>query len=152
MTGQPASQVRASLPLQTSLVLGALPTAVACARLHARNVLYEWNLLSVADSVEIVVSELVTNAVRASTGPDGRPKYDMKTGLARVGLRLSSNREHILIEVWDQDPRMPMAKAAGPEDESGRGLMLVEALCEHWGCDTSSGRDGKVVWAKVQEP
>jgi anti-sigma regulatory factor (Ser/Thr protein kinase) len=150
VTGQPVAQVRASLPLQTSLVLGALPTAVACARLHARNVMHEWNLPSVADSVELVVSELVSNAVRASTEPDGSPKYDTKTGLARVGLRLSSDREHILIEVWDQDPRMPMAKAAGPEDESGRGLMLVEALCERWDCATRTGWQGKVVCAELR--
>jgi len=150
MTGQPAAQVRASLPLQTSLVLGALPTAVACARLHARNVIYEWNPTSVADSVELVVSELMTNAVRASTGPDGRPRYDGCMGLPRVGLRLSSDRAHILIEVWDQDPRLPAAKTADPDDESGRGLLLVEALCERWGCDTSPGRDGKVVWAEVE--
>ena len=69
MTGQPVAQARASLPLQTSLVLGALPTAVACARLHTRNVMYEWGLATIADSVELVVSELVTNAVRASTAP-----------------------------------------------------------------------------------
>jgi anti-sigma regulatory factor (Ser/Thr protein kinase) len=152
MTGQPAAQVQESLPQQTSLVLGALPSAVACARLHARNVMYEWNLPSVADSVELVVSELVTNAVRASTGPDGRPKYDTQTGLPRVHLRLSSNRAHVQIEVWDQDPHMPLATVAGPDDESGRGLMLVEALCERWGCDTSPGWDGKVVWAEVQVP
>jgi anti-sigma regulatory factor (Ser/Thr protein kinase) len=149
MTGQPALQVRASMPLRTSLILGALPTAVACARLHARNVMYEWNLPSIADSVELVVSELVTNAVRASTGPDGRPKYDAKKGLPRVRLRLSSDRAHVLIEVWDQDHHIPVAKTPGPDDESGRGLMLVEALCERWGCDTSPAWDGKVVWTEV---
>ena len=57
MTGHSAAHVRASRLLQTSLVLGALPSAVACARLHARNVMYEWDLPSVADSVELVVSE-----------------------------------------------------------------------------------------------
>lgn len=152
MTGQPEGHVRASTPLQTSLVLGALPSAVACARLHARNVMYEWKLPSVADSVELVVSELVTNAVRASTRPDGRPAYHAKTGLPRVRLRLSSDRVHVLIEVWDQDPRTPAAKAAGPDDESGRGLMLVEALCERWGCGTSPSWNGKVIWAEVQGP
>ena len=152
MTSQPTAQVRASLPLQTSLVLGALPTAVACARLHARNVMCEWNLPSVADSIELVVSELVTNAVRASTGSDGRPKYDADAGLPRVRLRLWSDRTRILIEVWDQDPRIPVTKAAGPGDESGRGLMLVEALCERWGCDTSPSRDGKLVWAEMRVP
>jgi two-component sensor histidine kinase len=152
MTGQAALQVRASMPLQTSLILGALPTAVACARLHARNVMYEWNLPAVADTVELVVSELVTNAIRVSTGPDGRPKYDPKTGLPRVGMRLSSDQVHVRIEVWVQDARIPVTKAAGPDDESGRGLMLVEALCEQWGCDTSPRWDGKVVWTEVQVP
>ena len=140
------------MPLQTSLVLGALPSAVACARLHARNVMYEWCLPAVADSVELVVSELVTNAVCACTDLDGRAKYDAETGLPPVGLRLSSDRAHVLIEVWDQDPSPPIAKTAGPDDESGRGLMLVEALCERWGCDTSPGWDGKVVWTEIQVP
>jgi anti-sigma regulatory factor (Ser/Thr protein kinase) len=149
VTGQPAAQVRASLPLQTSLVLGALSSAVACARLHARNVMYEWNLPSAADSVELIVSELVTNAVCASTGPNGRPRYDAKTGLPPVGLRLSYDRVHVLIEVWDQDPRLPMARAADSDDESGRGLMLVEALCERWDCTVSPRWGGKVVWAEV---
>jgi anti-sigma regulatory factor (Ser/Thr protein kinase) len=138
------------MPLQTSLVLGALPSAVACARLHARTVLYEWSLASVADSLELVVSELVTNAVRASTGLDGRPRYDAKTGMSSVCLRLSSNRTHVLIEVWDQDPRMPVSRAAGPDDESGRGLMLVEALSDRWGCGVPPGGDGKVVWAELE--
>lgn len=150
MTGRPATRLGAPSPLQTSLALGALPSAVACARLHARNVMHEWNLPSIADSVELVVSELVTNAVRASTGPDGRPKYNAKTGLPRVGLRLSSDRARVRIEVWDQDFHRPTAKAAGPDDESGRGLMLVEALCDRWGCDTPPGRDGKAVWAELR--
>lgn len=111
--------------------------------------MYEWSLESAADSVELVVSELVTNAVRASTGPDGLPKYDEKTGLPRVGLRLSSDRTHLRIEVWDQDPHIPVSKAASPDDESGRGLMLVEALSERWGCDTTPGQSSKVVWAEL---
>jgi anti-sigma regulatory factor (Ser/Thr protein kinase) len=149
MTGQPVSQVRASLPLQTSLVFGALPTAVACARLHARNVMYEWGLATIADSVELVVSELVTNAVCASTGSDGRPVYGAKTGLSSVRLRLFSDRTHVLIEVWDQDPGMPISKAARPDDESGRGLMLVEGLCDRWGCGASTSGNGKLVWAEL---
>ena len=106
MTGLPAAQAGASVPLQTSLWLGALPSAVGCARLHARNVMHEWNLPSVAGTVELVVSELVTDAVRASTGPDGRPRYGAKAGLPHIHLQLSSDRMHVLIEVWDQDPRM----------------------------------------------
>lgn len=147
MTGQPAAQVRASMPLQTSLVLGALPSAVACARLHARNVMYEWNLPSIADSVELVVSELVTNAVRASTSPDGRPKHN--AGLPPIYLRLSTDGAHVLVEVWDKDARLPVVRDAGPDDESGRGLMLVEALCLRWDCGAPAGWHGKVVWAEL---
>ncbi len=112
--------------------------------------MYEWNLASVADNVELVVSEFVTNAVRASTGPDGQPKYRAQAGLSRIHLRLSSDRAHVLIEVWDQDPRLPVAKGASPDDESGRGLMLVEAVCERWNCDVVPGWVGKVVWAEVR--
>lgn len=150
MTGQPATQAKGSWVLQSSLVLGALPPAAGCARLHARNVMCEWSLAAVAESVELVVSELVTNALRASTDADGRPSYDDATGLPRVHLRLSSNRQRVLIEVWDQDNQLPAPKGAGPDDESGRGLMLVEALCERWGCDTSPEWAGKVVWADLR--
>jgi anti-sigma regulatory factor (Ser/Thr protein kinase) len=150
MTAQPAAQAGTSWPLQTSLMLGALPSAVACARLHARNVMREWNVASAAESVELVVSELVTNAVDASTDPDGQPKYDIKAGMRRVQLKLSSDQTNVLIEVFDQDPQLPVARTAGPDDDSGRGLMLVEALCERWDCGTRAGWDGKVVWAVVR--
>ena len=65
-----------SWPLQTTLTLGALPTAAGCARLHARNVISGWGQAALADNVELVVSELVTNAILASTYPDGRPRYE----------------------------------------------------------------------------
>jgi hypothetical protein len=55
---------------------GALPGATPCARLHARAVLHEWGLAGLAEAAELIVSELVTNAVRASTAPDGHPRYD----------------------------------------------------------------------------
>ena len=60
---------------QSHLVLGALPSAVPCARLHARLVLAEWDLKPLAETAELIVSELVTNAVRASTGlPERRAR------------------------------------------------------------------------------
>jgi anti-sigma regulatory factor (Ser/Thr protein kinase) len=142
-------------PLSSSLMLGALPTAVGCARLHARSVMGEWGLGAFADNVELVVSELVTNAVLASTGPDGRPVYpDNVAGLPVVRLRLSSDRAGVLIEVWDMSRQAPIAIAthADPQEEGGRGLMLVEALCERWSWDVSPGWAGKVVWAEFRRP
>jgi hypothetical protein len=55
-------------PLRSFLELGALPSAVPCARYHCRQVLWEWRLTGLAQSAELLVSELVTNAITAS-GP-----------------------------------------------------------------------------------
>lgn len=52
-------------PVRSSLELGALPTSVPCARLHTRHLLWEWGLDGLVEPAELLVSELVTNAVRA---------------------------------------------------------------------------------------
>jgi anti-sigma regulatory factor (Ser/Thr protein kinase) len=138
----------AEWPLSTSLPLGALPGATPCARLHARAVLAEWGLGDVAESAELIVSELVTNAVLASMGPDGRPRYD-GAAMPVVILQMASDRIRLLIEVWDGIPDPPAAAHPEPDDESGRGLMLVEAVCDHWSWQTVAGWPGKVVWAEL---
>lgn len=136
-------------PLSSSLALGALPTAPSCARLHASAVLHEWDLVGLAETVELIVSELVTNAVRVTTDLDGRPRYDdAVSGLPVVHLRLSSDRARVAVEVWDKSTAAPTPKHAEPDQEGGRGLMLVEALCERWGWDAVPGWRGKVVWAE----
>jgi anti-sigma regulatory factor (Ser/Thr protein kinase) len=138
----------ASWPLSTSLPLGALPGATPCARLHARAVLSEWGLGELAEAAELVVSELVTNAVRASTTPDGHPRYD-GAGMPVVVLRMASDHIKLMIEVWDVIPGAPAAARPGPDDESGRGLMLVAAQCDRWSWQTVPGWPGKVVWAEL---
>src|ERR1700722_9010760 len=60
-------------PLRSSLQLGALPTATPCARLHARHVLREWGIIGIADTAELLVSELVTNGVRAAQTLEPKP-------------------------------------------------------------------------------
>ena len=139
----------AEWPLSTSLPLGALTGATPCARLHARAVLAEWGLHDLAESAELVVSELVTNAVRASTGPDGRPRYD-GAAMPVVILRIASDCIRLLIEVWDGIPDAPAAAYPEPDEESGRGLMLVEAACDHWSWQTVPGWPGKVIWAELR--
>ena len=135
-------------PLSSSLPLGALPGATPCARLHARAVLHEWGLAGLAEAAELIVSELVTNAVRASTHPDGRPRYDA-TGMPVVVLRLASDHFKLLVEVWDVIPGAPAAAHPGPDDENGRGLMLVAAQCDRWSWQSAPGWPGKVVWAEL---
>jgi anti-sigma regulatory factor (Ser/Thr protein kinase) len=143
----PAS-MPASWPMSSSLPLGALVTATPCARMHSRAVLAEWGLDGLAEAVELVVSELVTNAVRASTDADGRPRYD-GAGLPVVIVRLGTDGFRVMIEIWDGIPGAPVAEQAGPDDESGRGLLLVEAVCARWSWETVPGWPGKVVWAEL---
>jgi anti-sigma regulatory factor (Ser/Thr protein kinase) len=136
-------------PLTSLLVLGALPLAVGCARLHARHVLHEWQLTAACATVELVVSELATNAIHALTYPDGRPRYRDSGGLPVIYVRLSSDRGQVLVEVWDANPNPPVRCDLELGAEHGRGLMLVDALCDQWSWYTSEGLSGKVVWAKV---
>jgi hypothetical protein len=58
----------------------------------------------------------------------------------------------VLIEVRDDIPRAPVAGQAGPDDESGRGLMLIEAVCDRWSWATEPGWTGKVVPAELRIP
>ncbi len=137
----------ASTP-HTHLELGAFPTAVPCARLHAKHVLREWNLPDLADTAELIVSELVTNAVRASAGLM-QSRYDGRwvPGAPPVRLWLLSDGRHIVIQVWDANEEMPACQDAGLDAEGGRGLLLVESLSVEWGSYTPEMSSGKVVWA-----
>jgi anti-sigma regulatory factor (Ser/Thr protein kinase) len=118
--------------------------------MHARAVVAEWPLDDIAEDISHVISELVTNAVRASTGADGRPKYTATSGsLPVVHLRLQSDRRRVIVEVWDLSTALPVAKQPDPDAESGRGLLLVEALTERWGWEHIPNWPGKVVWAEL---
>jgi Histidine kinase-like ATPase domain len=138
-------------PLSAHLPLGALPTAVPCARMYTRVVLGEWGLAKAADAAGLVVSELLTNSIRACTDPDGRPRYD-DAALPVVHLRLASDRARVLVEVWDSVRHAPVARRAGPDEEGGRGIALVQALSDRWDWATVPGWPGKVVWAELRSP
>jgi anti-sigma regulatory factor (Ser/Thr protein kinase) len=137
--------------LRTFLELGALPTAVPCARLHARQVLWEWRMDTLSDTTELLVSELVTNAVQASVGLTGsRRSGRWVPGTPPVRLWLSSDKERVLIQVWDGNDRYPAPQQPGPDVESGRGLLLVESLSAEWGSYPPERSSGKVVWALIE--
>jgi len=144
-----AAPPQARWAVQSVLIVAAMPTATPCARLHARAIALEWGLDELADPIELVVSELVTNAVQASVDHDGRPRYSADTGIACVHLRLSTDGRAALIEVWDENTQMPTPVQPGLVDEGGRGLMLVDALTERWGWSLPPSGRGKVVWALV---
>ncbi|MDQ2873304.1 MAG: ATP-binding protein, partial [Actinomycetota bacterium] len=131
-------------PMRHFLELGALSGAVPCARLHARHVLREWGLAAVADVVELVVAELLTNAISASRAADPD---------SPVRLWLQSDRASVLVQVWDASPQPPSATTAGADDEHGRGLLLVEAVsvgCGWYIPAANTGTAGKAVWALCQ--
>ncbi len=66
-------------------------------------------------------------------------------------MRLSSDRERVLIEVWDSNPLAPDPRNAHVDGEAGRGLTLVAELCERWDWyPVKDGWGGKVVWGMVK--
>jgi anti-sigma regulatory factor (Ser/Thr protein kinase) len=134
-------------PMRDFLELGALPGAVPCARLHARHIMQEWALAPLTDAIELLVAELLTNAIRASRA------YDQDSP---VRLWLLSDRTSVLILAWDANPQPPASRRPGADDENGRGLLLVEAVSADWawyipgvGTGTASIA-GKTVWSLVQ--
>ncbi|TLQ44006.1 ATP-binding SpoIIE family protein phosphatase [Streptomyces marianii] len=102
------------------------------ARRLARRALARWGLEELSDSVELLVSEVVTNAVRYAERP--------------VTLRLLRT-EVLRCEVGDDSPQLPRQRRARDTDEGGRGLFLVNRLARRWGATRLS--TGKVVWFEL---
>ncbi|MGX1880991.1 SpoIIE family protein phosphatase [Streptomyces sp. NPDC055287] len=102
------------------------------ARRLARRALARWGLEELSDSVELLVSEVVTNAVRYAERP--------------VTLRLLRT-DVLRCEVGDDSPQLPRQRRARDTDEGGRGLFLVNRLARRWGATRLSS--GKVVWFEL---
>jgi anti-sigma regulatory factor (Ser/Thr protein kinase) len=135
----------AGWPFRSLLELGVLPSAVPCARLHTRQVLWEWGLRDAAESAELVVSELLTNALCASEAI-----ANVETA-AHTSLQLEANvRGSLVVQVWDGHSHPPVRGEVDEEAEGGRGLLIVEALCDNWGWYwPDGGEQGKWVWAAM---
>ena len=134
-----AAPFAAQWPYRTFLELGARAGAVPSARLHARLVLREWGLAALSEDTEHVVAELLANGVRASRA----------VGRDAVRMWLVSDLRQVVVFVWDASPLLPERADPGADAESGRGLLLVEALSQRWGHFGYDG-DGKVVWALME--
>jgi hypothetical protein len=143
-------------PLASSLgPLGAVPTVARLARTFTVTILITWGLTAVTEAGELIVGELAANVLRAAAGPDGQPGYDSEGRLPVLWLRLRSDLARLQVEVWDNVPvraGTPAARHAGPEEESGRGLHIVDALSQNWGWDQPSGGRAKRVWALLSVP
>ncbi len=109
------------------------PEMVVAARRFVRERLAVWEALEHIDAAALVASELVTNAVlHARTA---------------ITLRLQMHGGTIRIEVYDENPRLPVVAPCPPDATSGRGLALISATATAWGMENRG--DGKVVWAEL---
>jgi serine phosphatase RsbU (regulator of sigma subunit)/anti-sigma regulatory factor (Ser/Thr protein kinase) len=103
---------------------------VSRARRLVRDRLAAWGLTDAIETAELLVSEVVGNAVRHGAGDE-------------VGLRLVRT-DALLCEVLDDEPALPALLSAGPDGERGRGLRVVSRLAREWGASASGHR--KTVW------
>lgn len=109
------------------------PRAVRVVRATIRSILAAARLNCIVDTVELLASEVVTNAYRCSA--------------QEAYVSMERTPEDFRVTVWDHGSGAPALRTASDEDERGRGLGIVEACADHWGV-----RDyprGKAVWFSV---
>ncbi|MFD9461799.1 SpoIIE family protein phosphatase [Streptomyces sp. NPDC060027] len=111
------------------------PAAVGEVRASVSRRLAQWGLDEMAFTTELILSELVTNAIRYGSGP--------------IGVRVLLDRA-LICEVFDASSTSPHLRYAATTDEGGRGLFLVAQLAERWG--TRYTPEGKVIWAEQPLP
>ncbi|TLS40356.1 ATP-binding protein [Streptomyces montanus] len=119
--------------------LPANPASVAVARRNVRELLGEWGVSrETGDNVVLVTSELVTNAI-------------IHTASDLIVCRLRTSGELLRIEVEDQNcsRTLPAVCRPKPDDQNGRGLMLISELSSDWGVTDTADGSGRIVWAEL---
>ena len=125
------------------------PRSAAAARRLTRDTLRDWGLPSLAEDAELIVGELVANAVTHGAQPgSGRKPGQENLGL---GLRLRRGIGAVICAVLDPSDTGPVVKAPGCAEPSGRGLQIVDVLSDGWGWSPIAG-SGKAVWAVLSVP
>lgn len=111
---------------------------VPVARQRVRKVLADWGVTDeLADTITLLANELVTNAVA-----------HCRVSSARVAVTLTLDEPELILEVRDPDrDRLPEPRDSAPDEEGGRGLALVAALADTWGCRPEPY--AKCVWARL---
>ena len=131
--------------------LSALPGAPKQARSFVVEALEQWHVSpDTIEAAELIVSELVTNALlhtgRADGLPEAGPTETVKVIRVRVGIVVGN----VVIEVWDNSTEPPLLNGdpLDTDAEGGRGLFLVGELSKEWGYSLPKF-GGKIVWASV---
>jgi len=131
----------ACLPRVATRTFGADAASVHAARSFTLATLRRWDRTERGQDIVIVVSELVTNALRHALpgAGDTRPRRPIQLGLLQLG-------PCVLCAVADPSRAVPAPRVPGSLGETGRGLHIICALSDQWGC-TAPGDTGKAVWA-----
>jgi hypothetical protein len=130
---------------------GTEPGSISAARKFATLTLQRWGVVDRESDVSVVVSELLSNAVRhglsplaAPTGQPGpgrpMPGWPIRLGLLHTGPRL-------MCAVADPSEALPVPREPLWLEESGRGLHVIASLSDQWGSCAAPSQPGKVVWA-----
>jgi len=137
----PAAQSWPGYPKVATRTPGAGAESVRVARDFTAATLQRWGVGERREDIVVVVSELLTNALRYTVPCPGSvwPRWPVRLGLLQPG-------PWVLCAVSDPSDEVPVAREPGRFGESGRGLHVVGSLCDEWGC-TEPGPMGKVVWA-----
>ena len=122
------------------------------ARNMARSTLLGWGLGHLTDDATVIVSELVTNALRYGLPTASRPRpLPPATAEQPILLTLLHCGGSVLCAVFDPGHEVPLVKEPDYLEETGRGLHILESLAESWGW-TTPDRHGKAVWALLVAP
>ena len=132
-TGPEAHSGGGSAIHRTYMQAPAVPGAVTRARRITRQALEGWGLGRIADDAELIVSEMMTNAISAAPAAD-------------VALYLAADADRLTLLVWDASPDVPAHRPHDDDAVSGRGLEIISALADRWG-SWGPVAAGKVVWA-----
>jgi hypothetical protein len=147
-------------PAVTSRPLSPVPEEARNARQFVRELLTRWGLGYLTDDAELIVAELVGNAVRHGLPdvPQIRPPRAERAGASSsaggpFGIRLCLLRRvgEVMLAVTDPSDEAPAPQAPSYNGESGRGLQIVGALSYVWGWSPIEGH-GKAVWAVLRCP
>lgn len=123
------------------------PETPARTRRFLSDTLTGWRAEHMADEVGLVAAELVANAIRHALGPRGGGI----PGRACAWIALVRRGRRVMCAVADSSPVVPVPRHADELAESGRGLCIVAALSEAWGCSPPDVL-GKTVWARIAPP
>jgi anti-sigma regulatory factor (Ser/Thr protein kinase) len=114
------------------------------ARGHVRAALAQWGLGELADTTEMIASELTANAVNASAALQAAGSVPV------IRLCLITEGETLVVECWDQAPGFPLLRQTSELAETGRGLAIIDSLTGgSWGWQPANGHAGKCVWAVI---